>query len=277
MTGHARTRDRAPEPAAPHTRTPPDQPPVSPRKSAGEPRGTSASHGDPHDDPHGGSPDASCREHGAPARPLRRDALRNHQLVVAAAREVFSEFGTDASMEQIASAAGVGVGTVYRRFPNKEALVDEIAGEMLRELSEVARRSLAQPDGSGLEVFLRVIGRSLAEHRGYADKLVGHKASCVELLRDRVAQLLVQAQGCGRVAPGVELGDVMALIWGLRGIVETAGAVVPDAWQRHLDIQLAGLRSVAVPPDSPPAVTRAQLRRIGAVKDGAAGPGPDAT
>ncbi|WUH94881.1 TetR/AcrR family transcriptional regulator [Streptomyces sp. NBC_00433] len=198
------------------------------------------------------------------AKPLRRDAVRNHQLVVEAAREVLSEFGTDASMELIASRAGVGVGTVYRRFPNKEALVDEIAGLMLSELTEVARRSLGLPDGTGLERFLRVIGRSLAEHRGYADKLVGHsKTSCVEVLRDRIADLLLQAQEAGRVAPGVELGDIMALIWGLRGIVETSGAVVPDAWRRQLDIQLAGLRAADVPPDSPPAVTRAQLRRIG--------------
>lgn len=208
-------------------------------------------------------------DQGPPARPLRRDAVRNHQLVVEAAREVLSEFGTDASMELIASRAGVGVGTVYRRFPNKEALVDEIAGLMLRELTEVARRSLALPDGSGLETFLRVIGRSLSEHRGYADKLVGHsKAACIELLRDRISELLVQAQESGRVAAGIELGDIMALIWGLRGIVETSGAVVPDAWRRHLDIQLAGLRSAEVPRDSPPAATRAQLRQIGT---GAAG------
>jgi AcrR family transcriptional regulator len=199
-----------------------------------------------------------------PAKPLRRDAVRNHQLVVEAAREVLSEFGTDASMELIASRAGVGVGTVYRRFPNKEALVEEIAGQMLRELTEVARRSLSLPDGAGLETFLRVIGRSLAEHRGYADKLVGHsKAACVEILRDRIGELLLQAQESGRVAPGVELGDVMALIWGLRGIVETSGAVVPDAWRRQLDIQLAGLRYAQVPRDAPPAVTRAQLRQIG--------------
>jgi AcrR family transcriptional regulator len=199
-----------------------------------------------------------------PARPLRRDAVRNHQLVVEAAREVLSEFGTDASMELIASRAGVGVGTVYRRFPNKEALVDEIAGQMLRELTDQAQRSLALPDGSGLEAFLQVIGRSLSEHRGYADKLVGHsKTACVELLRDRITELLAQAQESGRVAPGIELGDIMAVIWGLRGIVETSGALVPDAWQRHLDIQLAGLRSAVVSPGSPPAVTRAQLRLIG--------------
>ncbi|MFI0720984.1 TetR/AcrR family transcriptional regulator [Streptomyces sp. NPDC021224] len=240
MTGHARTRDRAPEQAAPHPRTPP---------APAATDGTAAA--DAHE--------PECQ----PVRPMRRDAARNHQLVVEAAREVFSEFGTDASMELIASRAGVGVGTVYRRFPNKEALVDEIAGLMLRELTEVAARSLTLPDGAGLEAFLRVIGRSLSEHRGYADKLVGHKASCVEVLRDRITELLVQAQQAGRVAAGVELGDVMALIWGLRGIVETGGTVVPDAWRRHLDIQLAGLRSVTVPQDSPPAATREQLRRIG--------------
>jgi AcrR family transcriptional regulator len=195
-------------------------------------------------------------------RPMRRDAARNHRLVVEAAREVLAEFGTDASMELIASRAGVGVGTVYRRFPNKEALVDEIAGQMLRQLAGEARRALPLADGTGLEVFLRVVGRSLSDHRGYADKLVGHsKAECVEQLRDLIAELLVRAREYGRIAPGIELGDIMTLIWGLRGIVETSGTVVPDAWKRHLDIQLAGLRSAA-PSGPQPAVTRAQLRLI---------------
>ncbi|HEY5835231.1 TetR/AcrR family transcriptional regulator [Streptomyces sp.] len=195
-------------------------------------------------------------------RPMRRDAARNHQLVVEAARAVLAEFGTDASMELIASRAGVGVGTVYRRFPNKEALVDEIAGQMLRQLVDEARRALTLADGTGLEVFLRVIGRSLSDHRGYAEKLVGHtKAACVEQLRDLMTELLVQAQEAGRIAPGIELGDIMTLAWGLRGIVETSGAVVPDAWQRHLDIHLAGLRAEA-PPSRRAAVTRQELTSI---------------
>lgn len=201
--------------------------------------------------------------HDTQHRPMRRDAARNHQLVLEAAREVLAEFGTDASMELIASRAGVGVGTVYRRFPNKEALVDEIAGQMLRRLTEEARRALAPADGTGLESFLRVVGQSLSEHRGYAEKLVGHtKAECVEQLRDLVTELLVQAKRAGRVAAGIELGDVMTLIWGLRGIVETSGPVAPDAWRRHLDIQLAGLRSATAPPSSRPALTRAELSRI---------------
>ncbi|WP_328911796.1 MULTISPECIES: TetR/AcrR family transcriptional regulator [unclassified Streptomyces] len=195
-------------------------------------------------------------------RPLRRDAVRNHQLVMEAAREVLSEYGTDASMELIASRAGVGVGTVYRRFPNKEALVDEIAGEMLAELVIEARRALTLPGGTGLEAFLRVVGRVLSEHRGYADKLMGQsKAACVEQLRDLTAELLVQAQESGRIKAGITLGDVMTLAWGLRGVVETSGKVAPEAWQRHMDIHLAGMRSPGPISEHPP-VTREQLNLV---------------
>jgi AcrR family transcriptional regulator len=200
--------------------------------------------------------------HDTQDRPMRRDAVRNQKLVIEAAREVVSEFGTDASMELIASRAGVGVGTVYRRFPNKDALVEEIVGLMLSELVDEAREALKLGDGTGLEVFLRAMGQSLSTHRGYAVKAVGHsKASHVECLRDLITDLLVQAQEHGRVGPGIVLGDVMAVAWALRGIVETAGPVAPEAWQRHLDIQLAGLRAPGVP-SAHAAATREQLTLI---------------
>ncbi|MBD0739906.1 TetR/AcrR family transcriptional regulator [Streptomyces sp. CBMA29] len=195
-------------------------------------------------------------------RPMRRDAVRNQQLVIEAAREVVSEFGTEASVELIASRAGVGVGTVYRRFPNKEALVEEIVGQMLGELVAEARRALALRDGTGLEVYLRAMGQSLSTHRGYAVKAVGHsKAACVEQLRDLITELLAQAQEFGRIGPDVVLGDIMAISWALRGIVETAGPVAPEAWQRHLDIHLAGLRAHGTPATHAPA-TREQLTLI---------------
>lgn len=201
-------------------------------------------------------------------RPMRRDAVRNQQLVIDAAREIVAEFGTEASMELIASRAGVGVGTVYRRFPNKEALVEEIVGLMLRELVVEARRALTLGDGTGLEIFLRAMGHSLSEHRGYAFKAVGHsKAACVEQLRDLITELLLQAQQFGRIGPDVALGDIMAAVWALRGIVETAGTVVPNAWQRHLDIHLAGLRAGGTP-SVHAAATRAQLTLV----NGGSGP-----
>ncbi|WP_051967468.1 TetR/AcrR family transcriptional regulator [Kitasatospora mediocidica] len=198
----------------------------------------------------------------ADARPMRRDAARNHQLVLDAAREVVSEFGTDASVELIASRAGVGVGTVYRRFPNKEALLDELVRLILDELVEAGRRVLARGDGSGLEAFLRVLGRSFMDHHRYADQLIGRTtAESAAQLWDVVSELLEQAREFDLVGADVELGDVMTSAWALRGIVQTTGAIAPHAWERHLDILLAGLRAPAVR-STHPALTRADLTRI---------------
>jgi AcrR family transcriptional regulator len=193
---------------------------------------------------------------------MRRDALRNHRLVVEAAREVFSEHGPDAGMELIASRAGVGVGTVYRRFPSKEALVEELVRLILTELAESARELLARDDGRGLEDFLRVLGRSLSEHRGYAGLVVsGTQESCAATLRGMLAQLLAQSRRHGTVGPFTTMGDVLATVWALRGIVETTGTVAPHAWERHLDIHLAGLRS-PTEPSAHPALSEAELARI---------------
>lgn len=209
----------------------------------------------------GSNRERAMTAHDTQQRPMRRDAVRNHRLVVEAAREVLREHGTDASMELIASRAGVGVGTLYRRFPNKEALVDEIARQMLVELVGEAQRALSHPDGTGFEAFVRVLGDWISEHRGYAGKLVGRsKASCLEQLRDLLGALVAQAQEHGRLSPDVSLGDVMALAWGLRGVIETTSAVTPDAWQRFADIYLAGLRVQGA--TARPALTSDELTQV---------------
>lgn len=202
------------------------------------------------------------------ARPLRRDAVRNQQLIVDAARQVVSEFGTDAGMELIAERAGVGVGTVYRRFPSKEALVDELIRLIHAEHIDAARRALTRGDGTGLEEFLRALGTSLGEHRGYGDRLVSRaKAAYADQLRALVAELLAQAQEHGRVRPDITLGDVMTTVWAIRGIITTSGSAAPHAWQRHLDIQLAGMASTSRPSDRP-GVSADELARIsGANRD----------
>ena len=204
--------------------------------------------------------------HDAQQRPMRRDAVRNHQLVIAAAREVLREYGTDASMELIASRAGVGIGTLYRRFPNKEALVDEIARQMLVELAGDARRALTHADGTGLEVFVHAMGHWISEHRGYASRLVGRAdADCMAHLRSLIGELIAQAQQHGRLAPDVALGDIMALAWGMRGVIETTGPVAPDAWRRFADIYLAGLR-VPGAAGPHPSLTAEQLARVSGKK-----------
>jgi len=202
---------------------------------------------------------------GGHHKPMRRDAQRNQELVLDAAREVISEFGTDASMEQVASRAGVGVGTVYRRFPNKEALVDELVRLILDELITAAREALARADGTGLESFLRTCGQAFADHRGYVDKLVSHiKTECGTTLNELMGDLLAQAKEHGQIGSDVTIGDIRATTWALRGIIETTATIAPEAWKRHLDIHLAGLRTAPLPTRRP-SLSRAQLSQISGV------------
>src|ERR1700694_3164569 len=89
-------------------------------------------------------------------RPLRRDAARNRLRILQAAREVFADRGLDASLDQIAAHAGVGVGTVYRRFPDKDALIDALFEERIGEIAAAAQRALSAPDPwEGLIGFLQ--------------------------------------------------------------------------------------------------------------------------
>ena len=190
--------------------------------------------------------------------------MRNHQSVLDAARVVLAESGPDATIELIAARAGVGVGTVYRNFPTKDALIDALVIAIYAQLIDAARAALAEGDGNGLADFLRTLGASFAEHRGYARMLIGRGSpeGSADTLRELIGELLAQAQRAGDVAPDVVLGDVMTTVWGLRGIVETSGEIAPDAWRRHLDLHLAGLRAGPVP--AAPGLTAAELASIAA-------------
>ena len=182
---------------------------------------------------------------GPPAPAGRRDAVRNYQRVLDAARQVLGESGADASMEEIAARAGVGVGTVYRRFANKDALIDELLRLSMDEALDVARRALADPGGAGLEQFLRGFGAVFVAHARYAHLLLQRSPDGAGAREFRAAleELTRRAVAAGTLNPGVTYGDVMALFWAMNGLTRTTVGVSPDAWQRFLDIHLAGLRS----------------------------------
>ncbi len=184
-----------------------------------------------------------------PARALRRDAVRNYERILEAAREVFGESGSDACIEEIAARAGVGVGTVYRRFASKNALIDELLRPALEELIVAAGRALARTDGQGLEELLRAFGQSFAEHARYANLLLERQldASVTRRIREATAELTARAVAAGTVGAGVTVSDVMSLISGMRGLVQTPGDVAPGVWQRFLDIHLAGMRAAQAP------------------------------
>ncbi|MDR2983327.1 MAG: TetR/AcrR family transcriptional regulator [Nocardiopsaceae bacterium] len=180
-----------------------------------------------------------------PARALRRDAVRNYERILESAREVLGESGADACIEEIAARAGVGVGTVYRRFESKGALIDELLRLALEDLITAADDALARRDGHGLEALLRAFGQSFADHARYADLLLERRAdaSVARQIREATAELTARAVASGVVGPGITSTDVTALISAMRGMVQTSGDVTPELWQRFLDIHLAGMRA----------------------------------
>ena len=182
---------------------------------------------------------------GPSSPPGRRDAVRNYHRIIEAAREVLGESGANASMEEIAARAGVGVGTVYRRFTSKDALIDELVRLVLEEVVAATERALARPGGDGLEELLYALGGSFAGHARYASLLLDRPAdpATTQRVRAAIAELTERAVAAGSLAPGVTAADVMALVWAMRGLVQAAGHGAPQAWQRFLAIHLTGLRT----------------------------------
>jgi AcrR family transcriptional regulator len=203
-------------------------------------------------------------------RPLRRDAAANKQRLLTAAHSVFARDGLDASVEEVARVAGVGMGTLYRRFPTKEALITELVHELLTDVARDARRALQPRDGQGLEAFLEAASAHQASQRGCLARLWG-SSSAPDLLHEidaLIAALLVDAQAHGRIRTDVAASDIKVIMWSLRGVIETTQSVAPDAWRRHLAIVLDGLRPTsATLPDA--SLTKQQLDGIAQATEGA--------
>lgn len=175
---------------------------------------------------------------------LRRDAARNRERLLEAAAQVFAEQGLQASVDDVASVAGVGMGTLYRRFPTKEALIDELVRELLADVLAAARAAQSAPDGQGLRRFLYAVGTQQGSRRGCLPRLwsTSQHIELVSEIRAVAAELLADAQAHGQIRADVTPADVAVVMWSLRGVIETTRAVAPDAWRRHLEIILAGLR-----------------------------------
>ena len=177
-------------------------------------------------------------------RPLRRDAAANRERVLAAAAEVFHEDGLGAGLEDVARRAGVGVGTLYRRFPSREALLEALLSDLLRVYLDEAEQARALPDGTGLAVFVRTVAEVQATPRGCALRLWSSPA--VEELRAqlhvRMAALIGDAQRSGTCRDGVTVSDLVGVFVALRGIRETPTSTAGLDWRRHLELCLAGLR-----------------------------------
>ncbi|MCW2778626.1 MAG: TetR family transcriptional regulator [Frankiales bacterium] len=184
-------------------------------------------------------------------RPLRRDAAANRERVLAAAAEVFHEQGLSAGLDDVAKHAGVGVGTVYRRFPSRDALLEALLTELLQVHLDEAQAALALPAGAGLAAYVRRLGEVQATPRGCAIRL--WSSPSVEAQRDRVtaalAALLEDAKQHGTCRAAITVEDVVGILVALRGVRESITTTVALDWRRHLELCLAGLRPEGAGPD----------------------------
>ncbi|MGI8666473.1 MAG: TetR/AcrR family transcriptional regulator [Jatrophihabitans sp.] len=186
-------------------------------------------------------------EQPAADRPLRRDAAQNRERVIEAAGQVFAEHGLDAGVDEVARLAGVGMGTLYRRFPTKQALIDELIAGLRQELLELARDAAARSDGTGLEELLLAVGQLQATRSGCLQQLLEQSdadPAGVRQFRDLLAELVESARQHARIRPDVTRGDITMIFWAVSEVIETTRAVAPQAWRRHLELLIAGLRPV---------------------------------
>jgi AcrR family transcriptional regulator len=198
--------------------------------------------------------------------PLRRDAAANRERILDAARLLFAERGFDASMDDVARAAGVGAGTLYRRFPTKEALLDAILGDLLDRYGAFLREAHEADDAfAGLARLLEQSVRLQLENRAFLDVLAvrlreePRLAATRESLRPLVEQLVTRAQAQGTLRSDFAAADVHVLLWELGRVVEATGKIASDLWRRYLALAIDGLRAEAARPLPHPPPTRNQL------------------
>ncbi|MFE0027790.1 TetR/AcrR family transcriptional regulator [Amycolatopsis sp. NPDC059021] len=186
----------------------------------------------------------------APARPLRRDAELNRRRILESAREVFSQRGLEATLDDIAHHAGVGVGTVYRRFPNKEHLVEAMFVDRLEEVGTMAEAALAFEDP--WEGFLDFAWKTVELHssdRGLREvmlsKAFGRErvAEVKNRLVPLVTRLIERAQESGQLRADFSPTDMPMLHQMIGEVIEYTHTVKPDVWRRYFALLLDGLRA----------------------------------
>jgi AcrR family transcriptional regulator len=181
--------------------------------------------------------------------PLRADAERNRLRILAAARETFAQRGLDATIDDIARHAGVGVGTAYRRFANREQLVEAVFEEAAEHVIALAERALTHEDPwEGFVQFFLTTAEDFTEDRGLREALLEglHGKIRVAAARDRlipaVGALIARAQQAGRLRGDFEGTDFPLIQLMLGAVAEHSRGVAPAVWRRYLVLFLDGLR-----------------------------------
>ncbi len=203
----------------------------------------------------------------APAKRLRADAARNRERVLDAAREVFAEQGLDASTNEIARRAGVGVATLFRRFPTREDLMEAVFADKMSAYAKAVATALADDDPwRGFCGYLERMCEMQAEDRGFADvlTLTFPHAKSLEAERDKSAEalgeLIEKAKATGRLREDFVHQDVPLILMANAGVVMATRDAAPEAWRRIVGYLIQSFAAEAAQP-LPPAPTTRQVYR----------------
>lgn len=206
-------------------------------------------------------PDQVVKGNNLADRPLRRDAERNRQRILAAAADLIAEHGLNVSHDQIAKAADVAVGTVYRRFPEKTSLIEALFTEQVDAVVASARAALDISDPwQALVSFMTEILQFQAGNRGLRElttgALDGHAlgAHARAQIGPVVSQLLARAHQAGVVREDIAEQDLALVPLMVGAVIHSARHTDPELWRRTLAIVLNGLRpgDTAPLPGNPP-------------------------
>ena len=191
----------------------------------------------------------------APPRPMRADAQRNYTRLLNAASAAFLEHGADdVSLEEIARRAGVGIGTLYRHFPTRQALLEAVYRDQVELLDARAQELLqAESPGDALADWLRALMKFSSTKHTLTSALLATLgkdsellSSCGKVIRDAAGALLARAQEAGVVRPDTDAGDVIRLVHAVN-IATQRGPADPGQADRMLALILDGLRPQPAP------------------------------
>lgn len=176
---------------------------------------------------------------------MRADAKRNREKVLYAAREALADHGALAQIDDIASRAGVGVGTVYRHFPTKDALVEELVRQKFAAFAANAREEVAGDDPEGLFALMSANARVLADDAALRQVALGSFGAPappgeeLQELIEHTATLIARGKRAGVLRDDLEVLDVPLLMTGVCASMERG----EDVWRRHLELAVDALRA----------------------------------
>lgn len=184
---------------------------------------------------------------GAARRPLRADAERNRQRILQAAREVFALRGLEAGLDEIAHHANVGVGTVYRRFPDKQDLIAELFDDRLRAMIAVAQRARARDDAwPALTELIEELAGMHVTDRGLHDLVFTYTGDAfvqdkLSVMIAAISDLMDRAKAHGDLRPDVDQNDIYVLLLMISQTVTGRYTHTTLPWRRYIRLLIDGL------------------------------------